>query len=229
MTISSCAFTSLLDVLEGQAMRRRVDQRANPAPSRRPGPARWETRRTSLPASSGSARRRRRHNRRRTEPGEKATSWPWNDYLQNWDKAPLGSTEKRLPRQWTVSPNSDVRNTAKLNRSRTGKSQDGPAQVPKISSMRRLRNSRAAKVTAITARPGQEKPSRTARNQRNREPVGDDAAQMAQRVDRCGWCGSSAVRDGTIRGRSIRSRYGPPPLRASPATWPRSRTARPIS
>ena len=41
--------------------------------------------------------------------------------------APLGSTEKRVPRQCTVSPNSDVTNTAKLNRSRTGNSQKGPA------------------------------------------------------------------------------------------------------
>ena len=47
MTISSCAFTSLFDVLEGEIVRRRVDQLASPAPSPRPAPARSETR-TSL-------------------------------------------------------------------------------------------------------------------------------------------------------------------------------------
>ena len=59
----------VLDVLEGEIVRRRVDQLASPAPWRRPGPARWGTRSSSLRASSDSARRRRRHSRRRTEPG----------------------------------------------------------------------------------------------------------------------------------------------------------------
>ena len=75
-----------LDVLEGEPVRRRVDQAANPAPSPRPGPARWETRSSSLRVSSDSARRRRHHSRRRKEPGGKAISWAWNSSLQDWDK-----------------------------------------------------------------------------------------------------------------------------------------------
>jgi len=41
--------------------------------------------------------------------------------------APEGAIWKRLPRQCTVSPNSEWTKTAKLSRSRSGNSQAGPA------------------------------------------------------------------------------------------------------
>ena len=86
--------------------------------------------------------------------------------------APPGSTERRAPRQCTVSPNRDATNTAKLRRSRTGNSQAGPAWVAKIPSMRYLRNSRAPSAIASTARLGRPE------IQQNRGHQGQREAQM---------------------------------------------------
>ena len=173
-----------LDVLEGQIVRRRVDQLASPAPSRRPGPARWETRSSSLRASSGSARRRRRHSRQRTEPGGKAISslqQPQPIQTVNMDAA-AARPKGGLPRQCTVSPNSDATNTAKLSRSRTATARAGPAWVPKIPSMRYFRNSRAPSAIASTARlAGLKIQQNRAPSARRRKRKGDDAAEMAQR------------------------------------------------
>src|SRR6185437_105357 len=64
---------------------------------------------------------------------------------QTWDIAPEGSTANSVPRQCTRSPNSEATKTAKLNRSRRGRSQKGPAYVPKSQSIRAFRNMREAR------------------------------------------------------------------------------------
>ena len=117
----------LLDVLEGQIVRRRVDQaraRHHRGGLGQPG---GKPEALHLPlhlvARAGAAviavEGRSLEEKRFHRPWHKRT-------FRDWDIAPDGSTAKWRPRQCTVSPNSDVTKTAKLNRSRSGNSQNGP-------------------------------------------------------------------------------------------------------
>src|SRR5471032_1715175 len=134
MTISSCLYV-FLDVLEGQVVRRGVDQPRSGHHGRGLGQPGGKPEALHFPlhlvARAGAAvvtlerrglQEKGLHHRHTSWPGKPGNNWELSK-SQTWDIAPEGSTAKWVPRQCTVSPNSEVTNTAKLSRSRSGISQ----------------------------------------------------------------------------------------------------------